>query len=135
MNNGGYTHSPECVAVGGVRGDGVPPNSLKVWPCHEEVGLGTTPPGRVTTNGKSSAEKEDGVMGLENLQLPGFSMLLRLRGCEGSSGIGKIQSQFPKVGSSYPWGFRGNAEDSGTLLLDPTGTYAFLVRFSKEPAA
>lgn len=26
MNNGGYTHSPGYVAVGCVRGDGVPPN-------------------------------------------------------------------------------------------------------------
>lgn len=63
MNNGGYTHSLGCVAVGDVRGDGVPPTLLKVWPCHEEVGLGTTVPGRVTTNGKSNEEKEDGLGG------------------------------------------------------------------------
>lgn len=86
MNNEGYTHSTGCVATGGVRGDGVPPTSMKTWPCHEEIGLGMTPPGRVTTSGKSSEGKEDGFRWLEALQLPGFCVLLRLHGCEGSSG-------------------------------------------------
>lgn len=70
---------------------GFPPTSLKIWPCCEEAGPGTTPPGGVTANGKSSEEKEDGLKGLESLQPRGFFVLLWLHECEGSSGIGKIQ--------------------------------------------
>lgn len=91
MNNGGYTHSLGCVAAGCVRGDGVPPTSMKIWPCHEEVRPNTTPPGRVTASGESSEEKENGVKGLESLRPRGFFVLLRLHECEGSSGLGRIQ--------------------------------------------
>lgn len=65
MNNGGSTHSLGCVAVGGVRGDGDPPNLA------EDISLGRSrarhsPPGRVSTNEKQSSEKEDGVKGWES---------------------------------------------------------------------
>ena len=65
VNNGGSTHSLGCVAVGGVRGDGDPPNLA------EDTLLGRSqarhsPPGRVSTNEKQSRKKDDGVQGRES---------------------------------------------------------------------